>query len=97
LTANSINQQTVREARRYVYVHPEDDLDERVQLPQPTTTSRMSATNIDGLISEEGLYPAESNSSSRRARLPTDGPGEKRGVTLADLPWPIPGRIRPGD
>lgn len=97
-TANSINQQTVREARRYVYMHPEDDLDERVQLPQPTTTSRMSATNIDGLISEDGLYPAgSSSSSSRRSRLQTDGLGEKRGVTLADLPWPIPGRIRTGD
>lgn len=95
-TANSINQQTVREARRYVYMHPVDELDERVQLPEPTTTSRIRATNIDRLISEEGLYPAESRSlSPRLPRMPADGGGEDEGVTLADLPWPIPGHIRP--
>lgn len=97
-TANSINQQTVREARRYVYMHPEDDLDRRIQLPEPTTTSRMSAIGIDGLISEEGLYPSEGRSSSPpHTRLPPDGRGETGGVTLADLPWPIPGRVRPED
>lgn len=95
-SANSINQQTVREARRYVYLHPEDELDERILLPQPTLTSRMSATNIDGLISEEGLYSAAGNSSSSETRHPLMSPeAEREGVTLADVPWPIPGRIRP--
>lgn len=95
-TANSINQQTVRGARRYVYMHPEDELDERILLPMPTTTSRMSTTNIDGLISEGGLYSAESGSSSSSIQRPSVEPhAEEEGVTLADIPWPIPGRIRP--
>lgn len=95
-SANSINQQTVREARRYVYLHPEDDLDGRVKLPERTTTSRMSASNIDALISEEGLYPAETQSSSPRPlRSPAGDDGDEEGITLADLPWPIPGRVRP--
>lgn len=90
--ANSINQQTVREARRYVYMHPVDGLDKRVQLPDPTTTSRIGANNIEGLISEEGLY-AGSHSSPRSPRRPFDGQEKEKGVSLADLPWPIPGRI----
>lgn len=97
-TANSINQRTVGEARRYVYMHPEDELDRRVQLPEPTTNSRVSFSGIDGLISEDGLHRAESGSSSPHlTSLPSDGLSEKDGVTLADIPWPIPGRVRSDD
>src|SRR4051794_26599108 len=89
-TANSINQQTVREARRYVYLHPQEALDERVQLPEPTTTSRMSASNIDGRISEEGMYPEGSGASwPRLPRASGDADDAKEGISLADLPWPI--------
>ena len=93
-TANSINQQTVSEARRYVYLHPADDLDPRVQLPEPTATSRMRTSSIDGLISEEGLHRSEIRSSlPPLTPLLADGRAENEGVTLADLPWPIPGRV----
>jgi hypothetical protein len=93
-SANSINQQTVRGARRYVYLHPEDQLDARIRLPQPTGTSRMVTSDIDGLISEEGLFPAASYSTpAPQPPQPIDG--GKGGMTLSDLPWPIPGRVRP--
>jgi hypothetical protein len=92
-TANSINQQTVREARRYVYLHPADVLDARIRLPEPTTTSRMVASNIDNLISEEGLFPLQTY-SGRRPQTPRDA-DTSDGITLADVPWPIPRRIYP--
>lgn len=96
-SANSFNQQTARETRRYVYLHPDDELDEHVRLPEPTTTSRMSASNIDALISEEGLYSGAADSSAPSLPRTPDDDGVNEGVTLADLPWPIPGRIRPTD
>lgn len=94
-SANSINQQTVREARRYVYLHPEDELDPRVQLPEPTTSSRMRGIGIDGLISEEGLGASE-NQPPSPTPFEDEGLEGSDGVTLDDLPWPIPGRVRPG-
>ena len=93
-SANSINQQTVREARRYVYLHPEDDVDPRVQLPEPTTSSRMRGIGIDGLISEEGLGASDSQ-SPHPASFTGEGLESSDGVTLDDLPWPIPGRVCP--
>jgi hypothetical protein len=94
-SANSVNQQTVLEARRYVYLHPEDDLDPRIHLPGRTSTSRMRGIGIDGLISEEGLG-APDGSRLPPSPFPSEDLNGSDGVTLDDLPWPIPGRIRPG-
>lgn len=93
-SANSINQQTVREARRYVYLHPVDDLDPRILLPGPTTSSRMRSIGIDGLISEEGLGAPDGETPPLSHVVSEDLNGSD-GITLDDLPWPIPGRIRP--
>lgn len=85
--ANSINQQTVSQARRYIYLHPDDTLDERIHVPEPVTGSHMQMSNTDHMIREKGLYgdvPPED-------RYPGI-PGSDGGMSLHDLPWPIPGR-----
>ena len=88
LDANIFNQQTVRGARRYVYLHPDDVLDPRIVLHEPVVGGGMRMSNIDGLISEEGLF----------ANVDWDSPpppvGEPERFSLADLPWPIPNRRR---
>lgn len=87
-SANSFNQQTVREARRYVYLHPDDTLSAYIHMPEPVERSRMRASNIDNLISEDGLFP--------KGGPPAPRPSAKgEGTSLSDLPWPIPGRIPP--
>jgi len=85
--ANSMNQQTVSQARRYLYLHPEDVLDERIHVPPPVTRSHMTMSNVDHMIREEGLY-ADVPPANRVPGIP--GSGE--GVSLRDIPWPIPGR-----
>jgi len=89
-SANAINQQTVSEARRYVYLHPDDVLSDRIRLPEPVARSRMSTSNIERLISEDGLFPAAGPPPPRTLA------GDGDGVTLSDVPWPIPGRVRRG-
>jgi hypothetical protein len=88
-SANSFNQQTVREARRYVYLHPEDTLSDFIHLPEPVERSRMQASSIDNLISEDGLFPKDGPTP------PRSWANGEEGTSLSDLPWPIPGRIPP--
>lgn len=86
--ADSMNQQTVGQARRYVYRHPDDDISTRVRLPEPTERSRMDTRGIDGLIAEDGLFAGATGPLPK----PLRASDEDEGVSLDDLPWPIPRR-----
>jgi hypothetical protein len=90
--ARSINQETAARARKYVYHHPGEAPLERLYLPNPETRDRPSISNAEGLIREEGLFSGMSD-EARRALSATSIPGESdRGMSIDDVPWPIPGR-----
>lgn len=90
--ARSINQETVFGARKYVYHHPDDLSLEGIILPDPGTRIRPSMSGDSGLIREEGLF-AHVPQENRRALAQVNSPGENKGMSIDDLPWPIPGRI----
>ncbi len=87
--ANSMNQQTVNQARRYVYHHPDDELSGRIHLPAPVDRSRMDTSTGDNMIREEGLFADADNRAVAEALSPFPG---RDGFSLSDLPWPIPRR-----
>ena len=95
--ANSINQQTVLGARKYVYHHPEDSPLKRLHLPDPEPSIGPSMSDGSDLIREEGLF-ADMAEGQRKAWGRMSPPsGERRGVSIRDLPWPIPGRRQPDE
>jgi hypothetical protein len=93
-SARSINQETVARARRYVYHHPEDSPLDGLFLPEPES-QQPKMSNRDDLIREEGLFHGLTEEQlkplSRIAR-PDEG---AKGMSINDLPWPIPGRKKP--
>ncbi|UNM11258.1 DUF4238 domain-containing protein [Streptomyces formicae] len=93
--ARSINQETAIGARKCIYQHPEESPLQGIHLPQPVTRDRPSTSNIDGLIREEGLF-SNIPKSTLRAMPEATPPGDRgNGMTIDNLPWPIPGRRRP--
>lgn len=92
--ARSINQETAARARRYVYHHPDDSPLDGLLLPKPESR-RPTMSNGDGLIREEGLFHGLTK-EQLKAFSRMDGPDEdSKGMSINDLPWPIPGRKRP--
>ncbi len=87
----STNQQTIWAARRYVFSHPEDPIDRRIQFPAQAERSRVGMSNSDHFILEDGMARSI---PSERSPATFDDAGEdgSLGFSLADLPWPIPGR-----
>ncbi|MGR8008337.1 DUF4238 domain-containing protein [Streptomyces hypolithicus] len=93
--ARSVNQETAMGARKHIYQHPEDSPLQGIYLPQPATRDLPSMSNADGLIREEGLF-TNIPEASLRAMSGAAPPGERgNGMTIDDLPWPIPGRRQP--
>jgi hypothetical protein len=95
--ANTLNQQAARSARRFVYCHPDDaPFASPVVLPEPSAHS-WSDSGADRMIFEEGLFGGLSDDAMHAMASPSMG--DDRGMTLGDLPWPIPGRVgqRPSD
>lgn len=89
--ARAINWETVVHARRYIYHHPEDSPLEGLTLPDPRLR-QASMSNSDDLIREEGLFHGltrEQLQSLSRTAGPED---RSNGMSINDLPWPIPGR-----
>lgn len=89
--ANSINQETAARARRYLYHHPDDSPLDRLYLPEPDTKAGPQMSGGSDLIREEGLF-SDSPRSKRPPSSDLPGPSSDRGVSIRDLPWPIPGR-----
>ncbi|GAB3668833.1 hypothetical protein GCM10027596_40210 [Nocardioides korecus] len=107
-SAQSLNQEAARSARRYLFFHPDDrPFDAPVVLPRAQAHG-WSDKGAERLISEEGLYgpyePTDVRPLTDELAWP-NLPGRSgaadaadSGVTIHDLPWPIPGRlgVRPG-
>lgn len=94
LIARSINQETVLRARRYIYHHPDDSPLVGLHLPDKES-HQWEATNSDGLIREEGLFHGMTDDQLKSFARDTGSGRRSKGVTINDLPWPIPGRVRP--
>lgn len=92
--ARVMNQEAAARARRYLYHHPDDAPLEGLHLPQPETENLITGVP-EGLIREEGLFHGLNDSQCRAL---SDGPPRDRsrpGMTINDMPWPIPGRKDP--
>lgn len=88
--ANSINQETISRARRYVYHHPDDSPLHRLHLPDPDRRSRPSMSDSSGLIREDGLFGHMTE--EERKSMPRIGGNDGHGFSIQNLAWPIPGR-----
>lgn len=87
----SFNQQTIWQARRYIFSHPEDIVDPRIAFPAQAERSRMRGLDSDNLVFEDGLkgsFPVK-RSPATFDDASADG---SQSFSLKDLPWPIPGR-----
>lgn len=89
--ARSINQETALGARRYIYHHLDDSPLEGLFLPAPEAR-KSEVSGVDGLICEEGLFCGMTEEQRKSFSRPLEAGGEKKGLSIADLPWPIPGR-----
>ncbi|WNO64658.1 DUF4238 domain-containing protein [Streptomyces sp. AM2-3-1] len=90
--ARSINQETAARARRYIYHHPHETPLQGLYLPNPETRDHPLMGNATDLIREEGLF-AGLTDEQLRGLSATSIPGEEdRGMSIDDVPWPIPGR-----
>lgn len=89
----SFNQAAVLGARRFIYHHPDDaPLGPPITLPDGAQSEETSISSTDALIREEGLY---ADQRPHEQPVSTPAPHGDRGVSLDDLPWPIPGRRAP--
>lgn len=95
--ARAINGQVLNNARRFVYHHPEDD--PLVGLDIPGRRTRELGGESDHLIHEDGAFGQVSERDLEAmgriaavTRHEVDEDGED-GMTLHDVPWPIPGRM----
>jgi hypothetical protein len=89
----SFNQVAVLGARRYIYHHPDETpLGESITLPDRSRSDEMLASPTDAFVREEGLYADWSPDQQSGSPTAMD---DDRGVSLDDLPWPIPGRRAP--
>ncbi|MFE1463938.1 DUF4238 domain-containing protein [Streptomyces nigra] len=90
--ARSINQETAARARKYVYHHPDDAPLEGLYLPNPETRDQPSVSNTTGLIREEGLFAGMTDDQLRALSATSVPSDDDRGMSIEDIPWPIPGR-----
>lgn len=86
--ALSLNWETVRHSKEYLYHHPEDSPLDPFDLPEPLKGSGLRVDGVEGLIREEGLY---ADSGPGKAP-PSPEPRGDDGLTINDIPWPLPGR-----
>lgn len=90
-TANSINQETAARVRQYLYHHPADTPLKGLWTREDGPAPGMQEPELDHFIRPEGLF-----SNTPADHLPSPLPGDSSdGVSLPDLPWPIPGRRPP--
>lgn len=92
--ARSMNQEVVRYANRSVYHHPDDSPLDGLRLPQSDNLD-LNAEIGDGLIREEGLFHGLSEKQLKAFSRPPAIVSKSKGMTIKDLSWPIPGRVKP--
>lgn len=80
-------------ARRCIFHHPDDTkLVEALSLPEPQL-NEVSHGSTDHFVKEEGLYAGVPKGDLQAMAKATAHESGDSGVTLSDLPWPIPGRL----
>lgn len=89
--ARIINQEIVAQARRYVYHHPDDSPLGGLLLPEPVFR-QPKMSNGDDLIREEGLFHGLTERQREQFSGMRKMTKEKKGMSINDLSWPIPGR-----
>jgi hypothetical protein len=90
--ALSFNQQTINNARRFIYHHPSDQIPTEVPLPAMRKVEIMPVDN--NFINEDGIF-ANVDDEARRALSTSHIPEGARGasMSLTDLGWPIENRL----
>lgn len=89
--AKTLNQESARSARRFVYFHPDEDPFRAPVVLPPPRPHDWSDASADQMISEDGLFSGLSDDQS--TTLSHRDAGEVAGMSLDDLPWPIPRRL----
>jgi len=88
--ANGVNARVIWNARRAVYHHPEDAAVVAAARLPPARPYEIEPDTGGDLVSEEGLFAGLSDEQLSALRtLPST---DREGFSLADVPWPIPGR-----
>jgi hypothetical protein len=90
--ATQFNQSTAAAARRYVFHHPDDTPLHGIRLPEPRSYDQGNP-GVDRMVREEGLFAGVSEDGLKAMSGMTD-PDE--GMSLEDVPWPIPRRVMAG-
>lgn len=91
--ADAINQATLAGASHVVFHHPADaDALERVSRDRAPRPGNMEFPSVDHFIREEGLPMGSNKDVAAASRMHTPRRDDDTGVSLQDLPWPIPGR-----
>lgn len=90
--AKDFNNQTMRNARRFLYHHPDDDILDGIELPAMRSGELMPVP--DHFIRDEGIFAGVSE-EGRHALSMDHIPQEARGqgMSLQDLGWPIQNRV----
>lgn len=90
--AKLLNQQVIRNARKAVYHHPDDDPREAHDgLLPPERSTEMEV--VPRKFPENGWGASVSGSPARVPTLPAEEDDGSESWTIDDLPWPIPGRV----
>lgn len=89
--ARVINQQTVPNARRYVFIHAVDALDPNIVIPEPSTFGSILSQGVGEFVKEEGIQSSVDAESLGSIDIDQGNVS----VSLDDISWRIPGRVRP--
>lgn len=89
--AASLHAHVAHNARHSIYHHPDDAAIVASTWIPDKRTREVGPVNDDHFIREEGIFSGLSESQLKALATPDAEGG--RGFTLADLPWPIPGRV----
>src|SRR6266498_735330 len=93
--ARTFNGKTIHNARRYVYHHPDDHPLAGFDLPEPRD-AELDTRGASHFVSEEGLFthmendPVQAEAFEKMSAADPSRDGD--GITIDDLPWPIPRR-----
>jgi hypothetical protein len=94
--ARNFNAHAARQAHRHIYRHPDDDaVLDGLELPDPTAMSRISATGMEDIVREEGILASPADEGLDREGGLRLGYDETTGLSVHDIPWPLPRRRTP--
>lgn len=92
--AHAMNAYVAANARKCIFHHPDDaQLASSLVLSEPRP-AEIDSGNTDHFVNEEGVYAGISEKNLKAmSQAGTYGEDGGSGMSLGDLPWPIPGRV----